>query len=187
MDIFKDSNSRTLISGDCVHIFGQECGDTDYCCAGEQTTTTTKPDISCKFLENTLLNGQSLFPDGVLITGNGGSPGDTAELYVPSSGLSCSLPLLPGGGWYYTHTVESSGLNCAGRESKDICVQWNPDTGSWKELLHLDIGRYSHVSWTPDNGIGTYLIGGYYTDRTTTLIQSDGTQEAAFPLQYDTR
>ena len=128
-----------------------------------------------------------MFPDGVLITGNGGPPGDTAELYVPSSGLSCSLPLLPGGGWYYTHTVESSGLNCAGRESKDICVQWNPDTGSWKELLHLDIGRYSHVSWTPDNGIGTYLIGGYYTDRTTTLIQSDGTQEAAFPLQYDTR
>ena len=40
--------------GDCVHIFGQECSDTDYCCAGDKptttTTTTAKPDKSCRYV-----------------------------------------------------------------------------------------------------------------------------------------
>ena len=44
----------------------------------------------------------------------------------------------------------------------------------------MDIGRYAHVSWTPENGNGTYLIGCPYSGdntRTTTLITSEGTQE----------
>ena len=89
------------------------------------------------------------------------------------------------------HTLESSGLMCGGGFSgnSDTCLQWSPDTGSWSEELTLDIDRYRHVSWTPDNGIGTYLMGGYYTgsERTSTLIKHDGTQEAAFPLKYRTR
>ena len=112
---------------------------------------------------------------------------DTVELYVPSSNVSCSLPKLPGDRRF--HTLERSGLLCGGYDSvdpQDTCLQWSPDTGSWEELLHLDISRYNHVSWTPDNGIGTYLMGGDYDERTTTLIKHDGTQEAAFPLKYYT-
>ena len=114
---------------------------------------------------------------------------DTAELYVPSSNVSCSLPQLP---YDKTeHTVESSGLMCGGwyalpGNSDTTCLQWRPDTGSWEEVLRLDIKRDEHVSWTPDTDIGTYLIGGYPSYNTTTLIRHDGTQKPGFPLQYDT-
>ena len=67
------------------------------------------------------------------------------------------------------------------------CIQWSPDTGTWEELLTLDVGRWTHVSWTPNTGIGTYLMGGGYYDegrKTTTLIRPDGTQEPGFPLKY---
>ena len=55
----------------------------------------------------------SNFPDAVLITG--GISDDTrrtAELYLPSSGVSCTLPNMPD--QIHGHTVESSGLLCGG-------------------------------------------------------------------------
>ena len=70
--------------------------------------------------------------------------------------------------------------------TRDTCVQWSPDTGSWEELLTLDVGRIKHVSWTPGPGMGTYLMGGGDSLRTTTLIKDDQTQEPAFQLKYDT-
>ena len=111
---------------------------------------------------------------------------DTAELYLPSTGVSCALPQLSDERNY--HTLESSGLLCAGYLSSDTCLQWSPDTGSWEELLTLDVEREYHVSWTPDTSIGTYLMGGSPSgsERTTTLIKPDRTQEPGFPLQYDT-
>ena len=121
----------------------------------------------------------------ILITGGYGSL-DTAELYLPSSGLSCSLPRLPDD--RERHTVDSSGLICGGWSPVATCIQWSPDTGTWEELLTLDVGRWTHVSWTPNSGIGTYLMGGGYYDegrRTTTLIRPDGTQETGFSLKYD--
>ena len=53
----------TPILGDCVPILGQECAEAEYCCAGN-TSTTTRPDDSCKFLENT----QLFFPIHFLLT-----------------------------------------------------------------------------------------------------------------------
>lgn len=110
----------------------------------------------------------------------------TAELYVPSSGVLCSLPQLPDKRWI--HTMESSGLLCGGLYTKDSCVQWSPANGTWNKLLTMDDERYSHVSWTPSTGNGTYLIGGIYsrTRKTTTLIRPDGTQDPGFPLKYVT-
>ena len=71
------------------------------------------------------------------------------------------------------------------------CVKWSPDTGTWEELLTLDITRIYHVSWTSENGIGTYLMGGQSTEvtarKTTVLITPEGTQEPGFELKYDTR
>ena len=122
------------------------------------------------------------------MTGSMTSPEDSAELYLLSSGFTCSLPKVLYGS-RIMHTLESSGLLCGGGRAgtQDSCVQWSPDTGSWNELL--DIERTNHVSWTPRTNIGTYLIGGRMWDmrRTTTLIKPDGTQEPGFTLQYRTR
>ena len=68
----------------------------------------------------------------------------------------------------------------------DTCIQWSPDTGTWEEYLSLDVGRYDHVYWTPGTGVGTYLIGGFYSERTTTLLTPEGAQESGFSLKYDT-
>ena len=128
---------------------------------------------------------------GVLITGSDNTlpqPSDTAELYLPSSNVSCSLPRLPDVRWH--HSMESWGLLCGGDGiASDTCLQWSPDTGTWEELLTLDDERLDHVSWTPVTGVGTYLMGCYGTElkRTSTLITPDGTQEPGFPLKYDTR
>ena len=124
----------------------------------------------------------------VLITGGLGL--NTAEIFLPSSGTSCTLPLLPQ--TRRRHTVDNHIL-CGGPDisasDSDSCLQWSPDTGTWEELLTLDVGRYNHVSWTPASGTGTYLIGGWDSDgrMTTTLITSEGGQETGFPLKYDTR
>ena len=112
---------------------------------------------------------------------------------MPSSGIFCSLPRLPNDDERRFHTVESSGLLCGGRFSdfEDRCLQWNAVTGTWEDLLTLDVKRYHHVSWTPDTDIGTYLIGGlpspstFQNRRTTTLIKPDGTQQPGFQLEYD--
>ena len=124
----------------------------------------------------------------VLITGSWNSPRDTAELYLPSSGVSCALPQLPD--VRAAHTVDSKGLLCGGAYTRDTCLQWSPDTGTWEDLhLTLDPERYNHVSWTPGTEVGTYLMGGKYSgsERTTTLIKPDGSQEPGFDLKYDTR
>lgn len=108
------------------------------------------------------------------------------ELYIPSSGSSCKLPLLPGDS-RVGHTVESGGLLCGGENTPDTCLQWSSVTGTWEESLTLDVGRDYHVSWSPDPTIGTFLMGDWYGGRTTTLIKPDGTQEPGFTLQHDTR
>ena len=125
-----------------------------------------------------------MFPDAVLITGSLNYPFDTAELYQPASGVSCALPQLPDD--RDSHTVESSGLLCGGRYTSDTCLQWSLDTGTWDLELTLDVRRYGHVSWTPDTEVDTYLMGGSYSLRTTTLIKPDGSQEPGFDLKYDT-
>ena len=152
-------------------------------------TETILPVFSSTTIETSVtLTTKSDKSYGVLITGSGGwqVAGNTTELYLPSSGVSCSLPQLPDD--RSSHSLESSGLLCGGVDTIDSCIKWSPDTGTWEELLTLDIGRYYHVSWTPGPDIGTYLIGGYTSEmkRTTTLIKPDGTQEPGFELKYDT-
>ena len=88
---------------------------------------------------------------GVLITG-GFPTGNTADLYLPSSGAGCALPTLPASRW--GHTLDD-GLLCGGQDTSDSCVQWGPDTGSWEAAATLDVAREGHVSWTPVGGPGT--------------------------------
>ena len=53
----------------------------------------------------------------------------------------------------------------------------------------MDMGRGNHVSWTPANGTGTYLMGGSASavGMTTTLITSEGGEETGFQLKYETK
>ena len=126
-----------------------------------------------------------LYIAGVLITGSYSSPHNTAELYVPSTGASCTLPSLPDERW--DHTVTEDGLLCGGDYTEHSCRLWTPFNGFWVEALTLDVRRSKHVSWTPSSGTtGTYLMGGGYSGRTTTLITPDGSLESGFPLKYDT-
>ena len=136
---------------------------------------------------------------GVLITGSEDTEdsGKTAELYLPSSATSCSLPTLPDK--RYAHSADG-GLLCGGWDTGHSCLQWSPDTGSWEAAVTLDVGRKWHVSWTPANSSGTILMGGFddwkgtalikpdgsSSGMTTTLVKPDGTQEPSFPLKYDT-
>ena len=124
----------------------------------------------------------------VLITGSGSGTGEnTAELFVPTSGTSCTLPPLPQGRG--SHTVDNNILCGGSYSNSDSCLQWNQDTGTWEELLTLELERDSHVSWTPGTGIGTYLIGGWGINSgfTTTLVTPGGVHVPGFPLKYDTR
>ena len=138
----------------------------------------------------------------VLITGGKPDtpyPYSTAELYLPSTGVSCTLPSIPGypeGGYnWWDHTVTRGGLICGGQWYDRSCLLWSPDTGIWEDpgapawgdWNTLDIPRYEHVSWTPSSGNGTYLMGGFLPggNPTTTLITSDGSQKQGFNLQYE--
>ena len=123
-------------------------------------------------------------PPAVLITG--GYREKTAELFLPSTGTSCALPNLPELRYY--HSADNNILCGGSTNYNGNCLQWSPDTGTWEELLTLDVGRTYHVSWTPASGTGTYLIGGYGSDidMTTTLITPEGGQEIGFLLKYRT-
>ena len=120
--------------------------------------------------------------DAVLLTGWA-----KAQVYHPSSGVSCMLPTMMADGGRWEHTLEDSGLLCGGYPTSDSCVQWSSVNGTWEEYLTLDVGRSYHVSWTPDPDIGTYLIGGRTSEarNSTTLIKPDGSQEPGFSLQYE--
>ena len=118
----------------------------------------------------------------VLITGGHGDYAG-AELFLPSAGTSCVLPSLPD--LRARHTADNN-IICGGWNTRDTCLKWSPNTGSWEKLLTLEDKRRLHVTWTPQHGRGTYLMGGDHSSKTSTLIKDDGTQEPGFQLKYDT-
>ena len=126
---------------------------------------------------------------GVLITGGDAFSAalKSAELYVPSTGASCTLPSLPDDRYDHTvsHTISEGGLLCGGYYTEKSCIQWSPGSGTWEEALTLDVIRRGHVSWTPFPYTGTYLMGGSPNFKTTTLVKNDGTVEQGFPLKYE--
>ena len=121
---------------------------------------------------------------GVLITGGNWPIDTTAELYLPSSDASCSLPTIPDA--RRSHTADQ-GFLCGGIFTGDSCLLWSPDTGSWEAVFWLDERRSSHIFWNPTNGSAAFLMGGYWgSERTTTMLSGvDGSQEPGFSLEYD--
>ena len=100
-----------------------------------------------------------------MITG-GGYLYDTeksAEIYHPDRDSPCVLPKLPDPRSDHTQDGE---LMCGGYNTRRSCRRWNPDTGAWDEVTNVSNSltheRAEHVSWTPADGSGTYLMGGRF-------------------------
>ena len=126
-----------------------------------------------------------MYFSAVLITG-GGRNGfflKSAEMFLPSSNTTCSLPELPEArGWH----TQDGGLACGGGSSSTLtsCARWS--AGTWTRTSHtLRERRYRHVSWSTAEGV--YLIGGAYSPLTSELVKEDGSVEKGFALKYDTR
>merc|ERR1712079_153574 len=95
----------------------------------------------------------------------------SAEIYHPDKDTPCVLPDLPDK--REDHTQDGS-LMCGGYDTTRSCRKWNPDTGAWDEVTtSLTHQRYHHVSWTPADGSGTYLMGGFASERTSDIIDTD--------------
>ena len=129
-----------------------------------------------------------LFIAVALITGGDGSgrPDQrSAEIYNPLTKTSCSLPSLPERRYYHTQDGE---LACGGGHGYNIpettCVKWSPASGTWTRSHTLRQKRYHHLSWATASGV--YLIGGYFSKKTSEKVKLDGSVVNGFSLKYDT-
>ena len=88
------------------------------------------------------------------------------------------------------HTQDDS-LICGGAynfpSTFQSCSKWDSDSGTWNQSITLPRERQRSQSWTPNSGVGTYLIGGYVNSNTTDLVKPDGTVQQGFDLKYDSR
>ena len=125
-----------------------------------------------------------MYFSAILITGgyNNGYL-KSAEMFLPSSNTTCSLPELPEARYYHT---QNNDLACGGPSSntQSTCVKWSSESGSWTQSHTLRQSRFWHVSWATEDGV--YLMGGT-SSRTTELVKEDGSVEDGFSLNYDTR
>ena len=110
-----------------------------------------------------------------MITGGRSEAGNlkAAQIYSPQTGQFCSLPDMNKA--IYGHTQDGS-LICGGHPQH--CSKWNSDSGIWNwKFLSLPKERQGHASWTPQSGVGTYLMGGTKDPWKTNLVKPDGTVE----------
>ena len=114
----------------------------------------------------------------------------SAEIYLPDTKTSCSLPNMPEMRRYHT---QDGGLVCGGElefgshqnsnsHILTICDTWS--NGTWLRSHTLKFKRRSHVSWTTPSGV--YLIGGFRSPWTSELVMKNGTVREAFRLTHKT-
>ena len=116
----------------------------------------------------------------------------TPEIYIPSTNKSCTLPDLPDRRRY---SSLDGNLLCGGMHRKpspgprSTCIKFDFTSGAWTSAYTLDVERWKHVSWTPQSGSGTYLMGNYNwrNANTTSLLKPDGTVESGFSLRWKLR
>ena len=146
-----------------------------------------------------VLDIESFFCKAALIVGGRGFDSDgqytghdlTAEIYIPSTNKTCTLPNLPD---RRTYSTVNGNLVCGGLHAKpspgsrNTCIKFDLTSGAWTSAYTLDGGRRKHVSWTPQSGSGTYLMGDYPSiNRTSSLLKPDGTVESGFSLRWNLR
>jgi len=110
---------------------------------------------------------------GILIAG-----GSSTELFLPSTGKSCSLAPLPAPSWFY-HTLDSfpnnSAVMCGGWNTRRSCLIFNQNSssGTWDQFATTIYERERHTSWmTPE---GLLLVGGPPSQAPAEVIHSDKT------------
>ena len=114
----------------------------------------------------------------------------SAEIYLPDTNTSCSLPQMPEMRKYHT---EDGGLVCGGElefgsysnsnsHILTLCDSWA--NGTWKRSHTLKLKRRSHVSWAASSGV--YLIGGFRSPCTTEIVMGNGTVMEGFRTKYKT-
>ena len=128
----------------------------------------------------------------MIITGGepSSSVGVKVEVFNIKTKKSCPLPDLPGGE-RRSHT-QCGRLLCGGgwnSSTQQSCLMLNPLTGDFTPTsVSLREKRYGHLCWDVEGENGpTLLMGGYYSERSTELVSSDGSSSSAnFYLRYDT-
>ena len=127
-----------------------------------------------------------MYFSAILITGgyNNGYL-KSAEMFLPSSNTTCSLPELPEKRGQHT---QDGGLACGGNDSsmRTNCDRWT--AGNWTRTSHtLRAARYNHMSWSTAEGV--FLIGGWSSasQKTSELVKEDGSVEEGFALKYNTQ
>ena len=121
-----------------------------------------------------------------MFTGGYGTGGyyKAAQIYFPTTGQFCSLPDMSLPRVYHT---QDDSLICGGLvygANFQSCSKWESDSGTWNQSITLTRERKRSQSWTPESGVGTYLIGGYVNSDTTDLVKPDGTVQQGFDLKY---
>ena len=116
---------------------------------------------------------------GILLSG-GSSTSTSVEVYVPSTGQSCSLPPLPDGRWL--HTMDSL-YTCGGVSTPTSCLHFS--YGQWTTSHSLLEERVDHSSWQTEQGL--VLMGGWSSSTTSEIVPTDGEQGVAgFAMKYST-
>ena len=119
---------------------------------------------------------------GIIIAGGFGGLADV-EVFVPSTGLSCSLPALPDE--RYGHTMDSL-LICGGYDystTDTTCLSFT--SGQWITSHTLADERYHHSSWQTDQGL--VLMGGIASPGTSEIVSTAGNHGGpSFAMQYNT-
>ena len=107
----------------------------------------------------------------------------SVEVFVPSTGQSCSLPSLPGD--RYQHSMDGLLICGGGYYSSDptTCVSFS--SGEWITSNTLVEERYYHTSWQTDQG--TVLMGGD-SGFTSEIVPMAGEQGGpSFAMEYETK
>jgi len=129
---------------------------------------------------------------GLLIAGGDGDfQVASVEVYVPSTGYSCSLPSLPH--YREDHTMTGmtvcggAGLEGLNQDLLTSCITFL--SGEWVTSHTLGMERTGHTSWASPQG--TILMGGGSIQFpnvgfTSEILVEDGTSVPTFHMKYDT-
>ena len=119
---------------------------------------------------------------GIILSGGYGAH-TSVEVFVPSTGLSCSLPALPDE--RYEHTMDSL-LICGGiytSTAATTCLSFT--SGQWITSHTLVEKRADHTSWQTEQGL--VLMGGEGSPYTSEIVATAGGQGGpSFAMQYST-
>ena len=118
---------------------------------------------------------------GIILSGGWGA-WTSVEVFVPSTGLSCSLPALPDQRSY--HTMDSL-LICGGWDSSTATTCLSFTSGQWITSHTLVEERFHHTSWQTEQGL--VLMGGQGFPDTSEIVATAGRQGGpSFAMQYST-